>query len=111
MNDPQRDSPGLEVETSRSLAMANNEQTAHKGILQAWRLRPIIPNINMDACVNGPQRDSPGLEVETRHKRRGRRLRLPPQRDSPSLEVEVSSPPACQRSMSTQRRLSIVILL
>lgn len=34
-----------------------------------------------------------------------------PQRDSPGLEVEVSSPPACQRSMSTQRRLSIVILL
>ena len=61
---PQRDSPGLEVETEEAFASAILGQYTHKGILQAWRLRPLETAMMKIRQIN-PQRDSPGLEVET----------------------------------------------
>ena len=61
--DPQRDSPGLEVETPCSSKIMFPWLT-HKGILQAWRLRPKLTVMELAHKVI-PQRDSPGLEVET----------------------------------------------
>ena len=65
VHNPQRDSPGLEVET-------------------------IIIYIGLERIISIPQRDSPGLEVETdiNHLLPGSYLRSGPQRDSPGLEVE-----------------------
>ena len=60
---PQRDSPGLEVET--------------------------FPSGNTGQSQKDPQRDSPGLEVETSFGLLPRASHMPyPQRDSPGLEVE-----------------------
>jgi hypothetical protein len=63
---PQRDSPGLEVETESEVACEQEllHKAAHKGILQAWRLRLAWCRARL-ASYKVPQRDSPGLEVET----------------------------------------------
>ena len=87
---PQRDSPGLEVETA-TLHFVTVFPPPPQRDSPGLEVETTIESLKLLIEVFNPQRDSPGLEVETENSQISHFCRFRPQRDSPGLEVETRS--------------------